>query len=37
MNITDCYLKIEVETRDFAHIVAIKKALKDAGFEVCDR
>ncbi len=36
MNITDCYLKIEVETRDYAHIVAIKKALKDAGFEVCD-
>lgn len=36
MNITDCYLKICVETRDYAHIVAIKKALKDAGFEVCD-
>ena len=28
MNITDCYLKIEVETRDFAHIVAIKKRLR---------
>lgn len=36
MNITDCYLKICVETRDYAHVVAIKKALKDAGFEVCD-
>lgn len=36
MNITDCYLRISVETRDFAHVVAIKKALKDAGFEVCD-
>ncbi|MDE6660134.1 MAG: threonine ammonia-lyase [Eubacterium sp.] len=36
MNITDCYLKIGVETRDYAHIVAIKQALKDAGFEVCD-
>lgn len=36
MNITDCYLKITVETRDYAHIVAIKQALKDAGFEVCD-
>ncbi|MCD7723803.1 MAG: threonine ammonia-lyase [Clostridiales bacterium] len=35
MNITDCFLKISVETRDFAHIVAIKKALRDAGFEVC--
>ena len=36
MNITDCYLRIAVETRDYAHIVAIKQALKDAGFEVCD-
>lgn len=36
MNITDCYLRISVETRDFAHITAIKNALKDAGFEVCD-
>uniref|UniRef100_UPI0040272FC0 threonine ammonia-lyase n=1 Tax=Eubacterium sp. TaxID=142586 RepID=UPI0040272FC0 len=24
MNITDCYLKITVETRDYAHVVAIK-------------
>lgn len=36
MNITDCYLKITVETRDYAHVVAIKTSLKDAGFEVCD-
>ena len=36
MNITDCYLKIGVETRDYAHIVSIKQALKTAGFEVCD-
>lgn len=36
MNITDCYLKLAVETRDFDHIIAIKKALVDAGFEVCD-
>ncbi|MDD6728178.1 MAG: threonine ammonia-lyase [Eubacteriales bacterium] len=35
MNITDCYLKIGVETRDYQHIVQIKTALKDAGFEVC--
>ena len=34
MNITDCYLKIGVETRDYQHIVQIKTALKDAGFEV---
>ncbi len=36
MNITDCYLRIGVETRDYAHIVSIKQALKAAGFEVCD-
>ncbi len=36
MNITDCYLRIGVETRDYNHIVQIKNALKDAGFEVCD-
>lgn len=36
MNITDCYLKLAVETRDFDHIIAIKKALVDSGFEVCD-
>ncbi len=36
MNITDCYLKIGVETRDYAHIAQVKQALKDAGFEVCD-
>lgn len=35
MNITDCYLNIGVETRDFEHIVSIKQALKDAGFVVC--
>lgn len=36
MNITDCYLRISVETRDYAHIVSIKQALKSAGFEVID-
>ncbi len=36
MNITDCYLKIGVETRDYHHITQVKQALKDAGFEVCD-
>lgn len=34
MNITDCYLKIAVETRDFDHIEEIKTALKAAGFAV---
>ncbi len=36
MNITDCYLKIGVETRDYQHIAQVKQALKDAGFEVID-
>ena len=36
MNITDCYLKLGIETRNYQHIVQIKNALKDAGFEVCD-
>lgn len=36
MNITDCYLKIGVETRNFEHIVSVKKALIDAGFKVCE-
>ncbi len=36
MNITDCYLKIGVETRNFEHIIAVKKALADAGFKVCE-
>lgn len=36
MNITDCYLNIGVETRDYQHIAQVKQALKDAGFEVCD-
>lgn len=36
MNITDCYLKIGVETRNFEHIVSVKKALTDAGFKVCE-
>lgn len=36
MNITDCYLKLGVETRNFEHIAAVKKALTDAGFKVCE-
>lgn len=36
MNITDCYLKLGVETRNFEHIVSVKKALTDAGFQVCE-
>lgn len=36
MNITDCYLKLGVETRNFEHIAIVKKALTDAGFKVCE-
>lgn len=36
MNITDCYLKIGVETRNFEHIVSVKKTLTDAGFKVLE-
>ena len=36
MNITDCYLRIGVETRNFEHIASVKKALCDAGFQVCE-
>lgn len=36
MNITDCYLNIGVETRDYQHIAQVKQALKDADFEVID-
>ena len=35
-NITDCYLKLGVETRNFEHIATVKKALTDAGFKVCE-
>lgn len=36
MNITDCYLKLGVETRNFEHIATVKKTLTDAGFKVCE-
>ena len=31
-----CYLRIDMETRDFAQINEIKKALTDAGFKLCE-
>lgn len=36
MNITDCYLRLAVETRDFKHIETIKNALRNGGFDVLD-
>ena len=34
MNITDCYLNLSIETRDFDHIEQIKQALSREGFTV---
>ncbi len=34
MNITDCYLNLSIETRDFDHIEQIKQALTREGFDV---
>ena len=31
-----CYLRIDMETRDFAQINEIKKALTGAGFKLCE-
>lgn len=36
MNITDCYLRIGVETRNFEHIASVKRSLCEAGFQVCE-
>lgn len=33
-NITDCVLRINLETRDFEHIASIHGALSDAGFKI---
>ena len=35
-NITGCFLRISLETRNFEHIAAIKKAITDAGFKIHD-
>ncbi len=34
MNITDCYLNLSIETRDFEHIEQIKQTLKNEGFDL---
>lgn len=36
-DITDCILRIVLETRDFAHIKEIRKALAEGGFRIVDR
>ena len=33
-NITGCNLRVTLETRDFAHIEAIRNALQEAGFQI---
>ena len=35
-DINGCYLRIEMETRNFAHLNEIRKALTEAGFKIVD-
>ncbi len=35
-DVNGCYLRIELETRNYAHIQEIKKALRDFGFKLLD-
>lgn len=35
-SINGCFLRIQLETRNFEHLEQIRKALKDAGFKVVD-
>ncbi|MDE7231048.1 MAG: threonine ammonia-lyase [Oscillospiraceae bacterium] len=35
-SINGCFLRIQLETRNFEHLEQIRKALKDAGFKVLD-
>lgn len=35
-NVNGCFLRIQLETRNFEHLEQIRKALKDAGFKVVD-
>lgn len=35
-NISGCFLRIQLETRNFEHLEQIRTALKDAGFKVVD-
>lgn len=35
-NVNGCFLRIQLETRNFEHLEEIRKALKDAGFKVVD-
>ena len=35
-SINGCFLRIQLETRNFEHLEQIRKALKDAGFKVID-
>ena len=36
MNINGCFLRVYMETRNFEQIEEIKKAIKDAGYNICD-
>lgn len=36
-NITDCFLDLDIETRNLEHLMEIKTALREAGFQVSRR
>jgi threonine dehydratase len=36
MAVNGCFLRINMETRNFGQIEEIKKALLDAGFHICE-
>lgn len=35
-SVTGCFLRIEMETRDYEHVRTITKSLRDEGFKLCD-
>ena len=35
-NVNGCFLRIQLETRNFEHLEQIRAALKNAGFKVLD-
>lgn len=35
-SVTGCFLRIEMETRDYEHVHTITKSLRDEGFKLCD-
>ena len=36
-NIKDCFLRVDMETRNYAHVEQIRQALKNEGFKIVDK